>query len=920
MCAARLPSVDDDVSRTHARTHSRRGERRRGGGRESDENASLVRPVFRRRPVPPGRQPTMVDAARSSSSCARWCCVNLGSAAYDGETLPAMRCDAGKYAKKLNDDVREYTAARVPDSDRILLFHTRTFLADELELDATCERVLSLGTSSTKKKDEKKQNRGKIEGLFPRNKTFDLPQRCRDVMEENRKLQDVSVKEKDGLTWYNGDVYVYSVPRPNGSKLEDKFFIRIVRGNVVPFTNCGQTGEFVAGKSMKFLRSFAAAEKALERIREEMSFLRHAWTRYRELRSQGNTGEMKGKLQILDKRARVTHFDLFTGKYSTPKRKIIKEPASRTAEKPPKKLKVEVKKAPEPVKPWGGQEAPHVVVVGAGPAGLSCANTLKAHGVRVTVIEARDRAGGRCNSEEMAAIPRHGLPSVTVDLGASFIHGCHKYNPVFVIAKKQKAVLNNAGGGYSAGWGERATWYDATKGGRVKELHVRQAFRLAQKASELMFREDGKQLECSLEQAFSDATQRTLGALLNGKQRFQALRPVFESIPSVTWAYVASMKDLSFRVQQRLNNDILAAADALTSNETAVTTTKTDNVQEENIDLSDGMVVDGYKSLLIDPLASRVDVKYRRKVTAVTVDSVASSSLNEFGERKPDKVVCRVECADRTDSQQKETIEADYVVVTVPLGVLQKRCVTFSPNLSAEKQRAIDRLGMGVENKVYLRFNDVFWPKSRFLQCTDSRFRFLNLDAYGKKNVLLAHCSPPYACEFSGTRTDGEIVDVVCGVLQRMFKLKTPPMPVQSIVTRWGDDEFAYGAYSYMKTGSTLKDVHALAKPEHCGRLYFAGEACSIDGAQCVHGAVLTGNEAALDILSLGNVAIDSKHIVGNEAGNQPLRPKPATKMCWKCKRTRNVPASLAQNSSFWSCAEGILFNSTLGALGCEYR
>jgi len=867
------------------------------------------------------------------SSCARWCSVNLGGDAYDGETLPAMRLDADKYAKRLKDNVRGYTAARVPGSDRILLFHTKTFLgrSDEIELDATCERVLSSRTASTDNKDATKHKRGKIE-VFHRNKTFDLPKPCRDIMEENRKFQDVAVKENDGLTWYNGDVYVYSVPRP-GQQIKDRFFIRIVRGNVVPFTNCGQTGEFVTGKNMKFLRSFAAAEKALERIREEISFLRDAWTRYRELRSQGITVEMKGKLKILDKCARVTHFDLFTGKYSAPKRKTIEESArtSCVVEKPPKKLKAEVKKAPDPVakpvkiapdpvKPWGGQDAPHVIVVGAGPAGLSCANTLRAHGVRVTVVEARDRAGGRCNSVEMAAIPGNGLQSVTVDLGASFIHGCHKYNPVFVLAKKQKAALNNAGGGYSAGWGERATWYDATRGGRVKELHVRQAFRLAQKASELMFHEDGSQLECSLEHAFSEATQRTLDALLNGKARFQALLPVFESIPSVTWAYVASMKDLSFRVQQRLNNDILAAADALTSNETAETTTRTGSVEDENIDLSDGMVVDGYKSLLIDPLASRVDVKYRRKVTAVTVDSVASSSLNEFGERKPDKVVCRVECADPSDLQQKDTIEADYVVVTVPLGVLQKRCVTFSPNLSAEKQRAIDKLGMGVENKVYLRFNDVFWPKSRFIQCTDSRFRFLNLDAYGKKNVLLAHCSPPYACEFSGTRTDREIVDVVCGVLQRMFKLKSPPIPVQTIVTRWGDDEFAYGAYSYMKMGSTLKDVHALATPEHCGRLYFAGEACSIDGAQCVHGAVLTGNEAALDILSLGNVAIDSKHIVGNEAGNQPLRPKPATKVCWKCKRTRNVPASLAQNSSFWSCAEGILFNSTLGALGCEYR
>lgn len=38
---------------------------------------------------------------------------------------------------------------------------------------------------------------------------------------------------------------------------------------------------------------------------------------------------------------------------------------------------------------------PHVAVVGAGLAGLRCADLLIQHGSRVTVFEARDRLGGR---------------------------------------------------------------------------------------------------------------------------------------------------------------------------------------------------------------------------------------------------------------------------------------------------------------------------------------------------------------------------------------------------------------------------------------------------------------------------------------------------------------------------------------------
>ena len=38
---------------------------------------------------------------------------------------------------------------------------------------------------------------------------------------------------------------------------------------------------------------------------------------------------------------------------------------------------------------------PHVCVVGAGVAGLRCSETLLQHGVQVTLLEGRDRIGGR---------------------------------------------------------------------------------------------------------------------------------------------------------------------------------------------------------------------------------------------------------------------------------------------------------------------------------------------------------------------------------------------------------------------------------------------------------------------------------------------------------------------------------------------
>ncbi len=57
-----------------------------------------------------------------------------------------------------------------------------------------------------------------------------------------------------------------------------------------------------------------------------------------------------------------------------------------------------------------------VLVLGAGMAGLTAARALAERGLRVTVLEARDRVGGRVYSEQTA----HG---VIIEHGAEFVHG-----------------------------------------------------------------------------------------------------------------------------------------------------------------------------------------------------------------------------------------------------------------------------------------------------------------------------------------------------------------------------------------------------------------------------------------------------------------------------------------------------------------
>jgi monoamine oxidase len=62
-------------------------------------------------------------------------------------------------------------------------------------------------------------------------------------------------------------------------------------------------------------------------------------------------------------------------------------------------------------------ETADVLVLGAGAAGLAAAQELSQAGLRVIMIEARDRIGGRIFTQH---VPGHPLP---IELGAEFIHG-----------------------------------------------------------------------------------------------------------------------------------------------------------------------------------------------------------------------------------------------------------------------------------------------------------------------------------------------------------------------------------------------------------------------------------------------------------------------------------------------------------------
>ncbi len=69
----------------------------------------------------------------------------------------------------------------------------------------------------------------------------------------------------------------------------------------------------------------------------------------------------------------------------------------------------------------------HVVIVGAGPAGLAAAKVMEQNGIDYTVLEATDRLGGRLKKDTT-------LADFPIDLGAEWIHS----NPVVLNRMKGK--------------------------------------------------------------------------------------------------------------------------------------------------------------------------------------------------------------------------------------------------------------------------------------------------------------------------------------------------------------------------------------------------------------------------------------------------------------------------------------------------
>jgi monoamine oxidase len=195
---------------------------------------------------------------------------------------------------------------------------------------------------------------------------------------------------------------------------------------------------------------------------------------------------------------------------------------------------------------------------------------------------------------------------------------------------------------------------------------------------------------------------------------------------------------------------------------------------------------------------------------------------------------------------------ADRVVITLPLGVLQKNDVVFIPELPEKKRNAISKLGMGVLNKCYLRFEHAFWPDDMdWLEYVSAKHgewtEWVSFQRAVNMPILLGFNAADRGREIEAW-SDGQIVASAMETLKTIFGANIPQL-IDYQITRWASDSFARGSYSYNALGSTPKMRDALAS-SLSRRLFFAGEATNRDYFGTAHGAFLSGLRVANDVLS----------------------------------------------------------------------
>ncbi|OQR75056.1 lysine-specific histone demethylase 1B-like [Tropilaelaps mercedesae] len=477
-----------------------------------------------------------------------------------------------------------------------------------------------------------------------------------------------------------------------------------------------------------------------------------------------------------------------------------------------------------------------VVVVGAGAAGLAAGRHLSNLGMKVTVLEVGDRIGGRINYRKRA-------DGLTLATGADRLVGV--INNPFTILALQCGVLP-----------------------------------IADEDNQMMLQPGGTLVDLSVDEAVDDLFARASDALLEWRHSLDqtAQRPGGGAKkgsnpppPPPTEPDIDLEKKITQLIRQANGDKSLTKEEkpVLESYKSLIETSCGASLSKVSAKMyaqyalcpqfaGGTATVPGGLGALSEDLSSGLEVRLRSRVTSVELLTPSNGTTPED--------TCRARVSFTTDEGKQRTLDADYVVVAVPLYVLQKGAIRFTPSLPAPLIQSLNQFGCGQLEQVVAEFPHSFWRPSNqdhrcglILRTLDEKERdqrgmfpmFVDVSAHdraGRERFLLKSYIIGDSVEQLRSLNDQEVSQEYVKVLRKIFG--EIPEPLQCHVSRFCSNDHIGMAYTYPKVGfSSAEELRPLSCPVMENAVFLAGEHLNQNMCRSVAGAYQSGLDAAARIV-----------------------------------------------------------------------
>lgn len=455
----------------------------------------------------------------------------------------------------------------------------------------------------------------------------------------------------------------------------------------------------------------------------------------------------------------------------------------------------------------GVPQAYDVIVVGAGYSGLAAALELRDSGLRVAVLEARDRVGGRVLSEQVEFSNGR---SVFVDHGGQWI-GPTQLRLAALAERFEIETFPTHDSGRNLEWRDGAR------------------------------HEYEGPIPSSDPEALGDAIAAILE--LNLMSLDVPLDAPWEAELAHEWDRITLQSWIDAEIDSEGGRRSLGlAVEAIFS------------AQAADLSLLHFLFYVHAAGGITPLIAVTGGAQEARFVTGAM--STAQAIAAELGD------AIHLETAVRTIRQTVDGVEVEtdrgsfvasrVIVATSP--AISSR-ISYSPPLPGLRDQLTQRMPLGTVIKVHAIYDEPFWRGEGFSgQATaDSggvRVIFDNSPADGSCGVLLGFLEGDEGRVW-GERTPEEREAEVIATFVRLFGDKAAS-PLRYTEKVWADDEWARGGYAgLMVPGAWTSYGRALRAP--VGRIHWAGTETATEWSGYIDGAVQSGQRAAAEILALGS-------------------------------------------------------------------